>query len=303
MLPPLFWTGRLSLPVRVMVNANSVVAWLTGNARNTAAMKDRVRGGYDGAFSKHVTRYDELGASLQTKAATAQLEGLDLKRKQVLDVGCGTGIISLLAVQAGAAQVVCGDISSYMLGVAQGKAIRQGYGADRIAFRQLDAEHLPFADATFDVTVAGMVLGLLPEPEKALREMIRVLRPGGLLSIGAHGPEHYWEACEASFRAINLRYVFGYRLEFWPRTEQEVGRLLAELDLGDIRARRLTWRNPFPGGGDAYDFFSAMSSSWWYAKVPPGKRDAESRKMRDYFQRHGVTTLTDDVILAYGRKP
>ena len=105
-MPTIFWTGKLSLPMTLMVNVNNIIAWLTGNARDTAAMKDRVRQGYDGAFSEHVTRYDELGAEFQTKAATAQLEGVDLQGKEVLDVGCGTGIISLLALQKGAAKVV-----------------------------------------------------------------------------------------------------------------------------------------------------------------------------------------------------
>ena len=151
--------------------------------------------------------------------------------------------------------------------------------------------------------MTGMTLGLLPEPEKAVTEMVRVLRPGGLLSISAHGPEHYWAACDASFRAIDKRYVFGYRLEFWPRKEDEVRRLLAGVGLEHIRTSRLTWRNTFKTGGEAYDFFSAISSTWWYAKVPPNQRDRETRKTRGYFERRRVTTVTEDIILAYGRKP
>ncbi len=302
-LPTIFWTGKLSLAMKLMVDGNNILAWLTGNARDAGAMKSRVRQGYDGAFSEHVTRYDELGAEFQMKAATAQLEGVDLRGKEVLDVGCGTGIISLLALQKGAIKVVCGDISDYMLEVGRTKAARQGYGADRIDFRQLDAESLPFEDASFDFVMTGMTLGLLPDPEKAVTEMVRVLRPGGLLSVGAHGPEHYWEACEASFRAINKRYVLGYRLEFWPRKEKEVRRLLTEAGLVDIRTSRLTWRNTFKTGGEAYDFFAAISAAWWYAKVPPNKRDEETRKTRAYFERKGITKITDDIILAYGRKP
>jgi ubiquinone/menaquinone biosynthesis C-methylase UbiE len=138
-MPTIFWTGKLSLPMTLMVNANNIIAWLTGNVRDTAAMKDRVKRGYDGAFSEHVTRYDELGAEFQTKAATVQLEGVDLQGKEVLDVGCGTGIITLLALQKGAAKVVCGDISNYMLEVGRTNANRQGYGADLIDFQELDA--------------------------------------------------------------------------------------------------------------------------------------------------------------------
>ncbi len=156
-----------------------------------------------------------------------------------------------------------------MLQVARTKAVKQGYEADRIRFRQLDAESLPFENSTFDIALTGMTLGLLPEPERAVSEMVRVVRPGGMVSIGAHGPEHYWEACEASFEAISKKHILGYRLEFWPRKEEEVRRLLAEANLEDIRTKRLTWRNPFKTGGDAYDFFSAISSNWWYANVPP----------------------------------
>jgi ubiquinone/menaquinone biosynthesis C-methylase UbiE len=301
-MPTIFWTGKLSLPMTLMVNANNILAWLTGNVRNTAVMKDRVREGYEGAFSEHVTRYDELGMQFQTKAATAQLEGIDLQGKDVLDVGCGTGVLSLLALQKGAAKVVCGDISNHMLKQARVKADKQGYGFDRIDFRQLDAESLPFEDASFDVVMTGMALGLIPDQDKAVKEMVRVLRPGGLLAVGAHGPEHYWEACDASFRAINKRYVLGYRLEFWPLKEEEVRRLLVKADVVDIRTRRFTWHNSFKSGGEAYDFFAAISSNFWYAKFPPNKREEETKKTRHYFERKGVVEITDDIIFAYGRK-
>jgi hypothetical protein len=92
-------------------------------------------------------------------------------------------------------------------------------------------------------------------------------------------------------------------MEFWPRKEEDVRLLLAEADLVDIRTKRFTWRYTFKTGGEAYDCFSAGSSTWWYAKVPPNKRDEETRRTRDYFERKEVMKLTDDTILAYGRKP
>ena len=302
-MPKIFWTGKLTLPMMLMVNANNMLAWVTGNARDASAMKNRVKQGYDGIFSEHVTRYDELGSEFQTRAATAQLEGMDIQGKKLLDVGCGTGIISLLALQKGAAFAVCGDISNTMLEMGRIKADRQGYGSDRIDFRQLDAESLPFNDASFDVVLSGMTLSLIPDQEKAVKEMVRVLRPGGLLSIGAHGPQHYWEACDASFRVINKLYVLGYRMEFWPQKEEEVRQLLVDSGILDIRMKRLTWQNHFKTGGEAYDFFSAITSNWWYARVPLNKREEENKKTRDYFERKKVIIITDDIILSYGRKP
>lgn len=285
-----------------VVNANNIMAWLTSSARDTSLMKSRIEQGYDGAFSEHVTRYDELGEVFQTKAATAQLEGMDFQGKDVLEVGSGTGIMSLLALRNGAAKVVCGDISSYMLEVGRTKAERQGYGFDRIDFCQLDAESLPFRHASFDVVMTGMTMGLLPNPEKAVAEMVRVLRSGGILSVGAHGPEHYWEACDASFRVISKRNILGYRLEFWPMKEEEVQQLVVEAGIIDTRTTRYNWRNTFKTGGEAYDFFAAISSNWWYAKVPPTKRNEETRKTRDYFERKGIVIITDDIILSHGKK-
>jgi hypothetical protein len=72
-MPSIFWTGKLSLATKLMINANNLLAWLTGNARDAIAMKQRIRQGYEGVFSDHVTGYDELGTEFQTKAAIGQL--------------------------------------------------------------------------------------------------------------------------------------------------------------------------------------------------------------------------------------
>jgi SAM-dependent methyltransferase len=142
----------------------------------------------------------------------------------------------------------------------------------------------------------------LPDQKQAIREMARVMRPGGYVSVGAHGPEHYWEPTDTYFRAITKRYVLGYRLEFWPRTEKEVRNMMAWAGLSDIRTRREIWRNRFATGGEAFDFFAAISAAWWYAKFPEEKRRDDFQKARDYFNKKNKNVVTDNIILAYGRK-
>jgi ubiquinone/menaquinone biosynthesis C-methylase UbiE len=302
-MPAVLWTGKLSPLMSLVINTSNILAWITGEVKNTVAMKQRIKDGYDGAFTEHVTMYDELGLKFQIKAAKAQLEELDLEGKEVLDVGAGTGALSFLVLEKGAAKVICGDISQYMLDQCRKKALDKGYSKDRIDFRLLDAESLPFDDNSFDVVITGMTLGLLPNQPRAIAEMTRVVRHGGCVSVGAHGPEHYWEAIDAYFRAITKRYVIGYRLEWWPRKETEVKNMLIQAGLTDIRAQRIIWRNVFPTGGEAYDFFAAISSSFWYAKFPQEKRQEDFKKVREYFEREKVTQVTDDVILMHGRKP
>jgi ubiquinone/menaquinone biosynthesis C-methylase UbiE len=287
----------------VLVNINNAVAFVTGNARGISAMKERVRRGYDGEFSEDVTKYDALCLDLQSRVARLQLQSVDMRGMQVLDVGGGTGALTFLALEMGAASVTCGDISRGMLAAAKVKADAQGYGPDRVTFRELDAESLPFPPESFDVALTGMTLGMLPRPQVAVSELARVTRRGGLVCVGTHGPEHYWEAVDASLRAVDKRRILGYRLEFWPRTDTEVETMLIRAGLTDAKTTRVVWRNDFPSGADAHDFFAAVSAMWWYAKFPPEEIAPQIARTRRYFEDHGIRRLTDDVIFGYGQKP
>lgn len=266
-------------------------------------MKERIRHGYDGVYSDHVTKYEALAGEFQRKAALAQLEDLDLRGKEIIDIGCGTGIISLLALEMGAKRAVCGDISEYMLKLAEEKLRETRFDADNVRFVQLDAESLPFNDNSFDAVITGMSFGLFPNQKKSIDEMFRVLKPGGLISLGAHGPKHYWEAIDATVRALNKRYVLGYRFEFWPRSEKQISFLMKNAGFRDINTKRFIWRNQFLTPEDASDFFSSVTSNWWYAKIPQDKRQRQNQRTIEIFIKRGVRQVTDDVIIGYGKKP
>jgi ubiquinone/menaquinone biosynthesis C-methylase UbiE len=301
-MPPLFWTGKLSPSMKLMANINSFLALITGNAVNTTAMKQRMKLGYEGACSDHVTHYDEFGLGHYTKIGTALLERVDFRDKEVLDVGCGTGIVSILILRNGAAKLICGDASEYMLGQCRKKMLAQGYVAERVDFRKLDAESLPYDDKSFDIVVSGMLLGLVPNQQKVVSEMARVLRPDGILAFSTHGPECWWETGDAAFRAMPKHYTLGYRIEYWPRKGIEIQRMLVKAGLADVQTRKLFWQDNFETGGKAYDFFASVSASWWNAKLPPDKIEEISKKTRDYFERNRVKQITHDIVLAYGRK-
>jgi len=302
-MPSVFWTGRLSRTMKLVMNASNALAWVTGNARHTVAMKERMRSGYEGAVTDHVTHYDDVGMKHFTNIAKELLRDVNLKGSKVLDVGCGTGILSLMALKSGAVKVVCGDNSEYMMSQCRAKAKAQGYNTNQIETKQLDGESLPFEDNSFDAAISSMVLGLVPDQKKMLAEMARVTQPGGIVAIATHGQDHYYEAIEAYLRAVSKRYVLGYRLEFWPRKEKEISRMLAQAGLIDTRTRRLNYQDKFDTGSKAYDFFAYTSSSWWFAKFPPEKIAGEAKKARDYFERKGVTKITEDTILAHAVKP
>ena len=299
----LFWSGKLSPGVRLLVNSNNILALLAGNTRDKKAMKERVRLGYDGKFTDHVTRYDELSGYYQKRTAIAQTDGINFSGKKIIDIGCGTGIIAFLAMERGASEAICGDISDYMLERAKENALTIGYDLSRIKFHQLDAESLPFDNNSFDIVITGMSFGLFPDQVKAVNEMFRVLRPGGLVSLGAHGPEHYWEAIDTTIRSLSKRHLLGYRFEFWQRTEKQIASLMKDAGFKDIRTNRFIWRNFFENPVDACEFFAAVSANWWYAKIPEDKRNMEYENTRNYFRKKRIRIITDDVIIANAYKP
>jgi ubiquinone/menaquinone biosynthesis C-methylase UbiE len=95
------------------------------------------------------------------------------------DAGCGTGFLSLELAARGH-RVTGVDFAPAMLAEARRKAAAQGL---TIRFEEGDAENLPFAPHSFDLTINRHVLWTLPHPEAAIDEWIRVLRPGGRLAI------------------------------------------------------------------------------------------------------------------------
>lgn len=99
---------------------------------------------------------------------------------RVLDVACGTGMVSF-ALASQAREVVGIDISPGML--AKARALRHRRGIHNVHFVLGQAEPLPFHDEQFDVVVCRLAIHHFPQPEREIREMARVLKPGGRLVI------------------------------------------------------------------------------------------------------------------------
>jgi SAM-dependent methyltransferase len=159
------------------------------------------------------------------------VELLDLRAGQrVLDVGCGPGVLTArLASRLGASSVVAIDPSAPFVEATQrrvpGVEVREGL-----------AENLPFADDSYDLTVAQLVVHFMSDPVAGLAEMARVTRPGGRVAAsvwdhaGGRGPlTTFWKAVrELDPQARDESGLPGVR-------EGHLAELFRQAGLGDIQ--------------------------------------------------------------------
>jgi SAM-dependent methyltransferase len=155
--------------------------------------------------------------------------------ERVLDVACGTGVLACAAAErAGPAGAVTGvDRNDEMLAVARGKSTR-------IDWRSGRAESLPFADASFDRVASQFGLMFFDDPVAGLREMLRVLRPDGRLTVAVcdaldHSPG-YAVLAELLQRLFGAGVADAFRAPF---ALGEPGRLRSLCEQAEIRGARV----------------------------------------------------------------
>jgi ubiquinone/menaquinone biosynthesis C-methylase UbiE len=137
-------------------------------------------------FDAIAEHYEKLGFVHVSARRLIELSDLQTGTR-VLDVGTGTGLVALAAsnLVGRTGRVVGVDFSSEML--VQARANATSADLERIEFVQGDAEHLEFADSSFDVALFASSLFFMPDMSKAILEAYRVLVPGGLIGFSSFG--------------------------------------------------------------------------------------------------------------------
>jgi len=149
--------------------------------RMDTVLEGRGSGG-DEFFDRLSGQWDKLAARFESGQARERAAGNLLPRDTVIaDLGCGTGYMAD-ALLGRCARLICVDLSQGMLDKAQQQLGRAPRGT-QLEYRQGALDDLPLATAEVDGALAGMVLHHLPELDGPLKEMRRILRPGGTLAV------------------------------------------------------------------------------------------------------------------------
>lgn len=241
-----------------------------GNAE-TDATRFAQRVGYDADELESLPDGANLGLSCGNPTALAALKPGEV----VLDLGSGAGFdVFIAAGRVGpTGQVIGVDMTAQMIDRARANAVAHAErtGVDNVEFRLGEIEHLPVADASVDVVISNCVINLSPDKPQVWREIARVLKPAGRVSVSDIAlkrelPTQVRGAVEAL-----VGCVAGAVLVADTRTMVSAAGLVdVELDEkdGDIAAME-TWHDPLyreieaglPSGTSAVDFITSLSVS------------------------------------------
>jgi SAM-dependent methyltransferase len=125
----------------------------------------------------------------------------DLKPRRVLEVGCGMGELAEQLAKEGL-DVVAIDLSQRMVELARTRGVDARLG---------DVQDLPFGDGEFDAVIADWVLYHVPDLDLALREIVRVLEPGGHLVAATVGPANMREIWDLVGGPVTVERSFDAR--------------------------------------------------------------------------------------------
>lgn len=210
------------------------------------------------AWDKIARGYDRTNTPTQMRLANEGLRRVGLRAgMQFLDVAAGSGALSIPAARLGA-QVLATDLSPFMLELLGARARKEGLS---IETRVMDGHALQIDSNSFDIAGSQFGVMLFPDMPKAIREMARVVKPGGRVLVHAYGDPHKIEFLGFLISAVqSVRPDFNGPpmdpppLEFQLADPDRLHSELSTVGLKDVNVETVTETTEHKNGKDLWDW-------------------------------------------------
>ncbi|MEP2715090.1 methyltransferase domain-containing protein [Pseudophaeobacter sp.] len=177
------------------------------------------------SYARWAPVYDKTFGAVTSAGRKRTVDYINKHGGSVLEVGVGTGLS--LPDYAPEIAVTGIDFSEDMLAKARRRVAEKGL-KNIAALRQMDARELDFPDNSFDTVAAMHVLSVVPEPERVMAEIARVLRPGGKVVISNHFKSTQGVLASIEKFSAPFANVLGWHSDFAIETVLQEDRLKIE---------------------------------------------------------------------------
>ena len=260
----------------------------------------------EAAYNAAADHFDDGPLAFWDRYGRRTVERLSLAPgSSVLDVGCGSGASAIpAAINVGPQGRVTGiDLAERLLAIARSKSVAQNLR--NVDFQRADMTALGYPDASFDAVVSVFSIFFVTDMVAQVRELWRVLRPGGFLAITTWGPRMFEPGTQAFWSAVKeARPDLVATVSPWERITRPdaLRQLLSDCGIEGGEVTPEDGRQPLQSAEDWWTIVLGSGYRWTVEQMSDGERArvraANLKTLRD----NGTVSVETNVIYAVAQK-
>ena len=260
----------------------------------------------EATYNAAADHFDDGPLAFWDRYGRRTVERLSLARgSSVLDVGCGSGASAIpAAINVGPQGRVTGiDLAERLLAIARSKSLAQNL--HNVDFQRADMTALGYPDASFDAVVSVFSLFFVTDMVAEVRELWRVLRPGGKLAITTWGPRMFEPGSQAFWLAVKeSRPDLVATVSPWERITRPdaLRQLLSESGIEGAEVTPEDGQQPLQSAEDWWTVVLGSGYRWTVEQMSDGERARVKAANLKTLRDSGTISVETNVIYAVAQK-